>query len=54
MSPPATSAAPTPLIQVDNLHTYYADSHILHGVNLTLAPGETLGLMGRNGMGKTT
>ncbi len=43
-----------PLIAADNLHTYYGESHILRGVSLSLAPGETVGLMGRNGMGKTT
>jgi branched-chain amino acid transport system ATP-binding protein len=42
------------LIEAQDLHTYYDDSHILRGVSLKLAPGETLGLMGRNGMGKTT
>jgi branched-chain amino acid transport system ATP-binding protein len=36
------------------LHTYYGASHILHGVNFTVGQGETIGLMGRNGMGKTT
>lgn len=44
----------TPLIDARNLHTYYGASHILHGVDLQLMPGETLSLMGRNGMGKTT
>ncbi len=44
----------TPLIEAKGLHTYYDESHILHGVSLTLKPGETLGLMGRNGMGKST
>ncbi len=44
----------TPLIDARGLHTYYGESHILHGVNLTLMPGETLSLLGRNGMGKTT
>ncbi len=43
-----------PLIQAGDLHTYYGASHILRGVSLTLAPGEAVGLMGRNGMGKTT
>ena len=44
----------TPLLAAENLHTYYGESHILRGVSLSLAPGETVGLMGRNGMGKTT
>ena len=42
------------LIEANGLHTYYDESHILHDVSLALKPGETLGLMGRNGMGKTT
>lgn len=46
--------ANTPLIDARGLHTYYGESHILHGVDLTLMPGETLSLLGRNGMGKTT
>ncbi|HRK18028.1 MAG TPA: ABC transporter ATP-binding protein [Hyphomicrobiaceae bacterium] len=44
----------TPLIAASGLNTFYGESHILRGVDLVLAPGETLGLMGRNGMGKTT
>jgi branched-chain amino acid transport system ATP-binding protein len=36
------------------LHAYYGQSHVLHGVDLAIAPGETVTLMGRNGMGKTT
>jgi len=43
-----------PIIAADDLHTYYGESHILRGVSLVIAPGETVGLMGRNGMGKTT
>jgi branched-chain amino acid transport system ATP-binding protein len=42
------------LVAAENLHTYYDESHILRGVSLHLARGETVGLMGRNGMGKTT
>lgn len=42
------------LIEAKDLHTYYDESHILQGVSLTLRAGEALGLMGRNGMGKTT
>jgi branched-chain amino acid transport system ATP-binding protein len=37
-----------------NVHTFYGDSHILHGVSFALAPGGVLALLGRNGAGKTT
>lgn len=49
-------AAPTttPIIEARGLHTYYGASHILHGIDFRIDPGETLSLMGRNGMGKTT
>jgi branched-chain amino acid transport system ATP-binding protein len=43
-----------PLVRVDDIHTYYGKSHILHGVSLTVAPGEVVGLLGRNGVGKST
>ncbi len=39
---------------VDTIHTYYGESHVLHGVSLTVAPGEAVALLGRNGAGKTT
>jgi len=42
------------LIDAVGLHTYYGESHILHGVDFHVDAGETVGLMGRNGMGKTT
>ena len=42
------------LIDARGIHAYYGASHILHGVDLFLRPAETIGLMGRNGMGKTT
>ncbi|MCQ3944140.1 MAG: molybdenum ABC transporter ATP-binding protein [Alphaproteobacteria bacterium] len=42
------------LLQAAGIHAYYGDSHILRGVDLTLARGEAVGLLGRNGMGKTT
>ncbi|HWQ38222.1 MAG TPA: ABC transporter ATP-binding protein [Burkholderiales bacterium] len=43
-----------PLIEVRSVHAHYGASHVLHGVDLALRTGETIGLMGRNGMGKTT
>lgn len=44
----------TPLIEARRLHAYYGTSHILRGVDFVLNEGETVALMGRNGMGKTT
>ncbi|UFM64748.1 ABC transporter ATP-binding protein [Paracoccus sp. MA] len=43
-----------PLLNVRDLHAWYGESHVLHGVNLTVAEGETICILGRNGMGKTT
>jgi len=42
------------VIVLDDVHTFYGASHILHGMNLRLAEGACMSLMGRNGMGKTT
>jgi branched-chain amino acid transport system ATP-binding protein len=42
------------VLQTESLNTYYGDSHILQGVDLRIAPGSATGLLGRNGMGKTT
>src|ERR1700744_1005425 len=52
MSAPADST--TPLVLVEDVHTYYGKSHILHGVSITIGPGEVVGLLGRNGVGKST
>ncbi len=42
------------LLSVQNLHAYYGKNHVLHGVDISVNKGETIGLMGRNGMGKST
>lgn len=42
------------MLRVENLHTYYGDSHILHGTELEVPANTAVGLLGRNGMGKTT
>ena len=41
-------------LDLTNVHTYYGDSHILHGVSFSLPSGGVLALLGRNGAGKTT
>ncbi|MCP4284310.1 MAG: ABC transporter ATP-binding protein [Gammaproteobacteria bacterium] len=49
-----SATAGVPIVEATGLHTYYGASHILHGIDLTVHPGETVSLLGRNGMGKTT
>jgi branched-chain amino acid transport system ATP-binding protein len=41
-------------LSLSNIHTFYGESHILHGVGFSLSPGGVLALLGRNGAGKTT
>jgi branched-chain amino acid transport system ATP-binding protein len=42
------------LLRISNLHAWYGESHILHGVDLTVHKGEVVTLLGRNGAGRTT
>lgn len=42
------------IVDARDLHAWYGSSHVLHGVDLQVARGETVGLLGRNGMGKST
>ena len=42
------------MLALDNVNAYYGDSHILHGVSLSVREGEVVCLLGRNGAGKTT
>src|SRR3989475_12202597 len=48
------SAPRPPALQVEGLHAYYGESHVLQGVDLVVRPGEAVALIGRNGAGKTT
>ena len=52
MSQPTSQ--PTPALQIKDLHAWYGESHILHGVDLTVNPGEVVTVLGRNGAGRTT
>ena len=42
------------MLALDDIHTYYGESYVLHGVSFTVEPGTVVALLGRNGMGKTT
>jgi branched-chain amino acid transport system ATP-binding protein len=44
----------TPIIEASGIHAWYGSSHVLHGVDISIHAGETVGLLGRNGMGKST
>jgi branched-chain amino acid transport system ATP-binding protein len=43
-----------PFLEVSKLHTWYGESHVLHGVDVTVGEGEVVGLLGRNGAGRTS
>jgi branched-chain amino acid transport system ATP-binding protein len=42
------------MLEVRDIHTYYGESYVLQGISLRLDPGQVVGILGRNGMGKTT
>lgn len=44
----------TAALEIANLHAWYGESHVLHGVGLSVQPGEVVALLGRNGAGRTT
>ncbi|WP_420391535.1 ABC transporter ATP-binding protein [Acuticoccus sp.] len=48
------AAAAVPLLKVEDLHAWYGESHILHGMDFEVRAGEVVTLIGRNGAGKTT
>ena len=54
MSPETLMSAMPRLVDVHDVHVHYGESHVLRGVSLSVLPGESIGLLGRNGMGKTT
>lgn len=54
MGPSANSAGPAAMLQVDGLDAWYGPAQVLHGVGLSVAPGEAAVLIGRNGAGKST
>ena len=44
----------TPALEINNLNAWYGESHVLHGINLSVSKGEVVCLLGRNGAGRTT
>ena len=50
----ATTASNTPALEISHLEAWYGESHVLHGVDIVVQPGEVVTLLGRNGAGRTT
>ena len=50
----ATAASKTPALEIRNLEAWYGESHVLHGVDIVVQPGEVVTLLGRNGAGRTS
>ena len=44
----------TSLLRIDDIHSYYGNSHILQGISIDVRPGQVVAVIGRNGVGKTT
>jgi branched-chain amino acid transport system ATP-binding protein len=42
------------MLAINGLHSHYGLSHVIQGIDLSAAPGEVIGIFGRNGVGKTT
>ncbi len=51
---PAKATTAAPMLKVRGLEAWYGESHVLHGIDFDVAPGEVVTLLGRNGAGKTT
>jgi branched-chain amino acid transport system ATP-binding protein len=50
----STTTLTKPMLKIENLHAWYGESHVLHGINLELAEGQLITLLGRNGAGRST
>ncbi|MDH4288714.1 MAG: ABC transporter ATP-binding protein [Aquincola sp.] len=48
------AATDDPILDAQGVHAWYGSSHVLHGIDIAIGRGETVGLLGRNGMGKST
>ncbi len=50
----ATNASQTPALEISKLEAWYGESHVLHGIDVVVQPGEVVTLLGRNGAGRTS